>query len=196
MNCSDFDPFKALRKDSGYPEPRFCAQLSALLFPGRVGTCLIAPSTTLTFSTRNAAIPGDLKRPDLTTTQPRSFPILKLVQLTRVGAGLRTAQSRTISESKPGPFSQGGSKTPSVVGVRSCQPWYWSLSALQIPLAIFCTSLVAHRLAQQHHKRLSDGDDYHPDELHFGPKQLVTYPLIALVAGVIAGLLGIGERGV
>ncbi|GAQ79300.1 hypothetical protein KFL_000280050 [Klebsormidium nitens] len=87
---------------------------------------------------------------------------------------------------------KGGSKTPSVVGVRSCQPWYWSLSALQVPLAIFCTALVARRLGQQHHKRLSDGDDYHPDELHFGPRQLVTYPLIALVAGVIAGLLGIG----
>ena len=77
--------------------------------------------------------------------------------------------------------------------MRSCQPWYWSLSALQVPLAILCTALVARRLWQQHHKRLSDGDDYHPDELHFGPQQLVTYPLIALVAGVIAGLLGIGE---
>jgi hypothetical protein len=81
------------------------------------------------------------------------------------------------------------------VGVRSCQPWYWSLSALQIPLAVLCTGLVARRLWLQHCKRISDGDGYHPDELHFGKAELVTYPAIALVAGVIAGLLGIGGPG-
>jgi hypothetical protein len=88
---------------------------------------------------------------------------------------------------------QGGSKTSSVVGVRSCQPWYWSLSAVQIPLAVLCTGLVARRLWQQHCQRLAAEDGYHPDELHFGKAELVTYPAIALVAGVIAGLLGIGK---
>eukprot|EP00850_Spirogloea_muscicola_P016300 SM000131S26730 [mRNA] locus=s131:223887:227709:- [translate_table: standard] len=76
-----------------------------------------------------------------------------------------------------------------------CGPVYWLLNFLQIPVALVATVYGARKLQALHRLRLV-GDHplgaYKAGEVQWGAGQVAIFPLYALVAGTMGGLLGIG----
>lgn len=89
---------------------------------------------------------------------------------------------------------KGGRTAPSIIGVRSCTSWFWVLIILQAPLSVGFTLFVARRLRREHAARMAEGseNEYGEGEVQWGNKELLYYPCFAFVAGMMAGLLGIG----
>ena len=89
---------------------------------------------------------------------------------------------------------KGGGATPSIIGVRNCSPWFWVLITLQVPLSVGITLFVARRLRREHSERMAEGsgNEYGAGEVQWGNKELLYYPCFAFMAGMMAGLLGIG----
>lgn len=89
---------------------------------------------------------------------------------------------------------KGGRTAPSIIGVRSCTPWFWVLLIIQAPLSVGFTLFVARRLRREHAARMAEGseNEYGAGEVQWGNKELLYYPCFAFIAGMLAGLLGIG----
>ncbi|BBN02930.1 uncharacterized protein MPTK1_2g19400 [Marchantia polymorpha subsp. ruderalis] len=89
----------------------------------------------------------------------------------------------------------GKSDSPSVLGFEKCGIGYWALTSTQIPLALILTAWTINQLRQYHGAPNKDNAkvyDIQEEGYVLGPDSATLFPWMALVAGVLGGMLGIG----
>jgi len=67
---------------------------------------------------------------------------------------------------------------------------YWFAAFAAFPPIILLTWLFGRKLVREHQDRKPDS--YVKGDIHWGPREVVRYPLLCSVAGVAAALLGVG----
>ena len=73
-----------------------------------------------------------------------------------------------------------------------CTPGWWALLALTALLPLGVTRVAAARLLARHRAQIASGYVHAQGEPLWTPRAVVLYPLACVLAGVAAGLLGIG----
>ena len=87
---------------------------------------------------------------------------------------------------------RGGHGAPSIIGIASCSGVYWLLLALAFAFAVVVTAFFARKnlklwdLKAELNYRFSEGD------VHWTTRNTIVHPCMCFLAGVAAGLLGIG----
>ncbi|KAL3742066.1 hypothetical protein ACJRO7_017531 [Eucalyptus globulus] len=78
----------------------------------------------------------------------------------------------------------------SIIPIEPCGPGYWILSSIQIPLAVAFTSWILFRKEsiQNQVSSQQDIDDLNREE----PANRLIFPVMALLAGLLGGIFGIG----
>lgn len=77
-----------------------------------------------------------------------------------------------------------------IIPMESCGFGYWVVSSLQIPLAIIFTALILYRKEScQHHTINQQGME---DLTRCGTSNKLIFPVMALLAGMLGGVFGIG----
>ncbi|KAG6548277.1 hypothetical protein Mapa_010328 [Marchantia paleacea] len=90
---------------------------------------------------------------------------------------------------------RGGKSDSSVLGFEKCGIGYWALTSTQIPLALILTAWTINQLRQYHGAPNKDNAkvyDIQEEGYVLGPESATLFPWMALVAGVLGGMLGIG----
>ncbi|KAM5588567.1 sulfite exporter TauE/SafE family protein 2-like [Rosa sericea] len=78
-----------------------------------------------------------------------------------------------------------------IIPIEPCGVGYWVLSSSQIPLAIVYTAWILCRKENLQHHTLNTQKDI--EELNkVGPSNKLVFPLMALLAGILGGVFGIG----
>ncbi|PRQ28569.1 putative transmembrane protein TauE [Rosa chinensis] len=78
-----------------------------------------------------------------------------------------------------------------IIPIEPCGVGYWVLSASQIPLAIVYTVWILCRKENLQHHTLNTQKDIE-DLNKVGPSNKLVFPLMALLAGILGGVFGIG----
>ncbi|XP_030528886.2 sulfite exporter TauE/SafE family protein 5-like [Rhodamnia argentea] len=78
----------------------------------------------------------------------------------------------------------------SIVPIEPCGTGYWILSSIQIPLAVAFTSWILLRKESVCHRVSSQQDIDDPNRE--GPANRIIFPIMALLAGLLGGIFGIG----
>ncbi|KAG6543242.1 hypothetical protein Mapa_015323 [Marchantia paleacea] len=91
---------------------------------------------------------------------------------------------------------RGGKSGQSILGIEQCGLGYWLLTSTQLPLALIITAWTISQLRHATHgnqksKEHKSGDIQEVGYV-LGPEAGVLFPSMALVAGVLGGMLGIG----
>ncbi|KAG0581448.1 hypothetical protein KC19_4G252700 [Ceratodon purpureus] len=112
--------------------------------------------------------------------QPSHFPFVKLFMLTVVWLVFFAVQ-----------VLRGGKSSPSILNVEPCKRAYWLLTISQVPLAILLTGWAGWHV---HHTTTKNSPpELQPEEWDLvGPRAFVIFPSMALLAGFLGGMLGIG----
>lgn len=77
-----------------------------------------------------------------------------------------------------------------IIPMESCGFGYWVVSSLQIPLAIIFTALILYRKESCQHQTINQQGM--EDLTGGGTSNKLTFPVIALLAGMLGGVFGIG----
>jgi uncharacterized membrane protein YfcA len=85
-----------------------------------------------------------------------------------------------------------GSGHGSVIGVECGSSLFWVLSLSSIPWVIFFSYLFRKLLMKEHEDKISSGHAFTEGEIKWDSTTTITYPLICTVAGLFAGLFGVG----
>ncbi len=89
-------------------------------------------------------------------------------------------------------FLRGGNGFPSVIGLTCDKPAYAILMALQF-IWLFCFALYAGlELVRERHSRETAGCVFRSGDVPWSGRTLLCYSSVTLLAGVVAGLIGIG----
>ncbi|CAM6127273.1 unnamed protein product [Calypogeia fissa] len=86
---------------------------------------------------------------------------------------------------------RGGENSLSILGIPSCGWAYWLLTVTQVPLALGLTAWTVIRLHAAHPSK-EDPEAIQEDDFVLKPESCTLFAWIALVAGLLGGLLGIG----
>ncbi|XP_057513739.1 sulfite exporter TauE/SafE family protein 5-like [Actinidia eriantha] len=81
-------------------------------------------------------------------------------------------------------FLRGDRHGQGIIPIEPCGVGYWVLSALQIPLAITFTTWILHR-----RESLQNQTSFQQET---GPSNKLTFPVMALLAGGLGGVFGLG----
>ena len=90
---------------------------------------------------------------------------------------------------------RGGHGAPSVIGVSLCSPTYWVIFALMFPLMFAITFMVGWYLVKKHNERqelIDAGYRFVEGDPHWTIWNVSFYPIASTLAGLVAGLLGVG----
>ncbi|XP_058194785.1 sulfite exporter TauE/SafE family protein 5-like [Rhododendron vialii] len=74
--------------------------------------------------------------------------------------------------------------------VKPCEVGYWILSSMQIPLALSFTTWILYKRGSLPHQTTNHLEK--EDQTRGGPTRELIFPVIALLAGVLGGVFGIG----
>ncbi|XP_058194772.1 sulfite exporter TauE/SafE family protein 5-like [Rhododendron vialii] len=74
--------------------------------------------------------------------------------------------------------------------VKPCEVGYWILSSMQIPLALSFTTWILYKRGSLLHQTSNHQEK--EDQTRGGPSREFIFPVIALLAGVLGGVFGIG----
>ncbi|XP_030456917.2 sulfite exporter TauE/SafE family protein 5-like [Syzygium oleosum] len=85
---------------------------------------------------------------------------------------------------------RGNRNGQSIITIEPCGPGYWILSSVQIPLAGVFTSWILFRKESIQHQVSSQQDIDDPNRE--GPTNRLIFPVMALLAGLLGGIFGIG----
>eukprot|EP01006_Ploeotia_vitrea_P013093 TRINITY_DN34392_c0_g1_i1.p1 TRINITY_DN34392_c0_g1~~TRINITY_DN34392_c0_g1_i1.p1 ORF type:complete len:551 (+),score=296.05 TRINITY_DN34392_c0_g1_i1:31-1653(+) len=90
-------------------------------------------------------------------------------------------------------FLRGGKAgSNSIVGIESCSPLFWTLTALSFPVLALVTLYIARRLVRINDRKEALGWQPLPGEITWNQRNAYLYPFMAAIAGLMGGLLGIG----
>lgn len=87
---------------------------------------------------------------------------------------------------------KGSDHFNSLVGIRVCSPLYWAISFSYLPICIVITFIVGRIVYEEYNYRREIGYPFHSSDIRWTKDLIIKYPLYALSAGVLSGLLGIG----
>ncbi|KAL3679111.1 hypothetical protein R1sor_022067 [Riccia sorocarpa] len=85
---------------------------------------------------------------------------------------------------------RGGKGGTSVVGIQQCGLGYWLLTLTQVPLTLVLTAWTISQLRST--RKEGRQCDMQEEGYVLGPKSGTMFPSMALVAGILGGMLGIG----
>lgn len=87
---------------------------------------------------------------------------------------------------------RGGHGADSIFGVRCNSHSYWLLTVLPLCVLVGVTLWVGHRLRLENRLKVLTDYPFAAGDTHWTKERVVVFPLYCVVAGVAAGLLGIG----
>ena len=87
---------------------------------------------------------------------------------------------------------RGGHGAPSMVGIAKCSSGYWLLVAASGIIAVGVTLMCGRWMRQQHNKKVALGFEFHDGDVQWSLRNTLLHPCLCFLAGVAAGLLGIG----
>ncbi|KAL2613882.1 hypothetical protein R1flu_025574 [Riccia fluitans] len=85
---------------------------------------------------------------------------------------------------------RGGKGGKSICGIEQCKVGYWLLTLSQLPLALIITAWTISQLRTM--RKDHNGYDINEEGYVLGPEAGTLFPSMALFAGVLGGMLGIG----
>ncbi|KAK1326303.1 hypothetical protein QJS10_CPA01g01028 [Acorus calamus] len=89
---------------------------------------------------------------------------------------------------------RGDKHGESLLPIEQCGVVYWLLSGLQIPLTVVFTAYILYQQGRGQHQSIDRHEDNKNVTMHSGIRSLskFTFPVAALISGVLGGLFGIG----
>jgi uncharacterized membrane protein YfcA len=87
---------------------------------------------------------------------------------------------------------RGGHGAPSIIGITCNTPDYWLLTFLPMLLLVVITLWVGHQLRLVNRLKVLSGYPFVEGDIHWIKRRTVIFPTLCTMAGVCAGLLGIG----
>jgi len=69
---------------------------------------------------------------------------------------------------------------------------YWAIYISYLPISVVITFIVGRLVYEEYNYRLEIGYPFHPSDIKWTKEIIIRYPLYALSAGILSGLLGIG----
>eukprot|EP00435_Cladocopium_sp_Y103_P075187 s6_g54.t2 len=85
-----------------------------------------------------------------------------------------------------------GSGRGSIVGVTCGSLSFWLLTWATLPWVLGFGMIFRDILINEHLENEEDGHDYHSEEIRWNAVNTIRYPLLCSLAGVLAGLFGVG----
>lgn len=87
---------------------------------------------------------------------------------------------------------RGGKGRQSIIGVKNCSSLFWILSAIQYPVLLSFSALASIYLHYSHRRKVSLDYQFAEGDIRWTLKNTTTIPFLFFVAGIVAGMLGIG----
>jgi len=85
-----------------------------------------------------------------------------------------------------------GGKKKSVMGIRCGTQAYWWILAISFPFLTISTVIVAFYLRRKDSEKERIGFPFHHTDTRWTTKNLILFPVLAFVVGLVAGFFGIG----
>lgn len=89
-------------------------------------------------------------------------------------------------------FLKGGKGVDSVIGITCASPWFGVLIGIQFLWTIGISLLFGWRLTKQTAEKKRVNYPFHPQDVHWDFEKTRFYAFFTFIAGVVAGLIGIG----
>jgi uncharacterized membrane protein YfcA len=86
----------------------------------------------------------------------------------------------------------GKAGSASVAGIEGCTVVYWIVSIVTMLALLSITWVIGNRLQKSYHTKNELGYNFRPGEIQWTRKNAMFYPLLATLAGILGGLVGIG----
>ena len=93
---------------------------------------------------------------------------------------------------------RGGHGAPSIIGVACNSASYWMVTFLPLSILVAITLWVGHQLRLLNRLKVLSDHPFVPGDIHWTKRRVLVFPILCTLAGVAAGLLGIGggmEKG-
>ena len=87
---------------------------------------------------------------------------------------------------------RGPHREQSPLQLRCGSVGYWGMLLLQLLLLLVVSAVARSTLMRRHARRLACGYPFLPDDVMWTPRSSIVYPLACVLAGLCAGLFGIG----
>ena len=87
---------------------------------------------------------------------------------------------------------RGGHGAESILGIKRCTMPYWMATLAVYPICIAVTVWVGSQLRASHTRKVALGYVFAEGDVRWNKKNSIFFPLFVFLAGVAAGLLGIG----
>jgi uncharacterized membrane protein YfcA len=87
---------------------------------------------------------------------------------------------------------RGGHGAPSIIGVPCGSDSYWLLTLLPLALLVAITAYMGRRLRLLNRLKVLSGYEFKVGDTHWIHYRVVALPALCIIAGIAAGLLGIG----
>ncbi|KAF4319565.1 hypothetical protein BBO99_00004644 [Phytophthora kernoviae] len=87
---------------------------------------------------------------------------------------------------------RGGHGAPSVIGVACSSPDYWMITFLPMLILVMITFWVGYQLRLLNRVKVLSGYPFIEGDIHWIKSRVLIFPTLCTMAGVCAGLLGIG----
>lgn len=111
----------------------------------------------------------------------RQYPAEKLMTLLVLWIGLTFLT-----------FLKGGKGVESLVGITCANPWYGVLIGIQFLWTLGFAGCFGWKLMRNTQEKIRVGYPFHPDDVLWDFRNIRFYAFYTLVAGIVAGLVGIG----
>lgn len=85
-----------------------------------------------------------------------------------------------------------GSGHGSIIGVQCGTPLFWVLSFSSVPWTILFGAVFRHMLMAEHDAKVEANHQFNETDIKWDATSTIKYPLICTLAGVFAGLFGVG----
>ena len=121
------------------------------------------------------------KRRELLEQDARQYPVEKLSFLVILWLGLTVIT-----------FLKGGKGVDSLVGINCKSPWYGVLVALQFLWLLGCAAIFGIKMVKRHSVKVHNNYPFHQADVLWDAAQLRLYASFTFLAGIVAGLIGIG----
>ena len=120
-------------------------------------------------------------RRELLEQDRRQFPIEKVLYLFILWIGLAFII-----------FLKGGKGVDSIIGITCSSPWYAVLIACQFLWLLGFAGLFGYRIVKGHKEKVACDYPFHQNDVLWDGAKLRFYSFFTFIAGVVAGLIGIG----
>jgi len=89
-------------------------------------------------------------------------------------------------------FFKGGKGVDSIVGITCASPWYGALIGIQFLWTLGFACIFGWKLVKHYEEKKRVGYPFHPNDVHWDYSKTRFYAFFTFLAGIVAGLIGIG----